>query len=210
MINVLLADDHHIVRAGLRRLLEDESDIRVIAEASNGHEAVTLSSEMEPDVAVIDYAMPELDGLDATRKMQSSAPNTKIVILTMYDAEEYAVRLLRAGAVGFVRKTDAAQDLPAAIRKVASGGMYISSAILAKVGPRLLRGGETDPLASLSNRELQVLRGFGRGMSSREIAEELKISMSSVQTYRRRVMTKLGLRNNAEMARFALHRELSH
>jgi len=209
MIRVLLADDHHIVRAGLRKLLEAEGDMEVIGEARNGKEAVSLCGGMKPDVAVLDYAMPEMDGLDATREIAEVSPDTSVVILTMYDAEEYAVRLLRAGAAGFVRKTDAAEDLPAAIRRVASGNKYISGAMVAKLGPRLSEGADIDSLTTLSNRELQVLTGFGHGKSSREIAEQLQISMSSLQTYRRRIMTKLNLRNNAEMARFAVQRGLT-
>lgn len=205
MIKVLLADDHIIVRQGLRRLLEDRADMRIVGEAGDGHEALRLIRQLQPDVVVMDLSMPGLDGIETTKQVMSEGLKTHIVILTMHATEEYAARLLQAGARGFVGKEAFGEELTEAIRKVAVGECYIPAALSQSLPKRYARSpGDTSPLQTLSDRELQVLKHLAEGKTSREIAEELHLSVKTVETYRARLSTKLDLKTTAELVRFAL------
>jgi DNA-binding NarL/FixJ family response regulator len=210
MIRLIVVDDHTIVRSGICRLLEAEPDIEVVAQAGSGHEAVRLCREEKPDVLVLDYGLPDLDGLETTRRIVQMSGAPKILILTMHASEEYATRLIRAGAAGFIVKTAPTTQLLKAVRKVAAHQLYISEPIMEKMVGRIAQPAEESPESVLSNRELQVLIRLAQGMSTKEIAEALHLSPSTVDTYRRRILEKLDLRNNADMTRFAIRRNLIH
>lgn len=206
MIHVLLADDHAIVRAGLRRLIEESGDIQVITEAENGEEALSAARKSPPDVAVIDISMPGMDGLEVVSQLRASLPTLPILILTMHEEEQYVGRALSAGAMGYVTKRSAPEELVNAIRKLYRGGRFLSDTAAEALAARAARG--KSPLDALSNREMQVLRCLALGKTNREIAETYHISVKTVDTYRGRLLAKLGLRNNAELSRFAIQHRL--
>lgn len=207
MIRVLVADDHAIVREGVRRILEENPGIQVIGEAGDGHEAVKKTKELVPDVIILDYAMPGLDGLDASQQILNHNSKAKIIVLTMYSSEEYAVRLLQLGVKGFVLKASSPEDLAKAVKKVASGCIFISQSIIESVTVRIVQTSENQ-VARLSDRELQVLTKLALGHSTKETAGLLNLSVSTIETYRSRVLEKLTLRNNADITRFALRHRL--
>ncbi|MBW1722082.1 MAG: response regulator transcription factor [Deltaproteobacteria bacterium] len=205
MIKVMLAEDHHIVRAGLRRLVEDSGDIEVVAEAADGHEAIQKARDFLPDVAVIDISLPGLDGLEVISRLRSSFPEMPVLVLTMHEEEQYVVRATSVGAAGYVTKRSAPEELVEAIRKVHAGGRFLSEPAAEALAERVARGKENpSPLDLLSNREIQVLRCLALGKTNREIAEIYGISVKTVDTYRSRLLGKLKLRNNAELSRFAI------
>lgn len=205
MIKVLLADDHKIVRDGLRRIVEDAGDMVVIAEAADGREAIQQVKKRLPDVAVIDISMPGMDGLEVISQLHYYYPDLPILILTMHEEEQYVVRAIGAGATGYVTKRSAPEELVNAIRKVYNGGRFLSDSAAEALALRLGSGARgMSPLDSLSNREIQVLRRLALGQTNREIAEVYNISIKTVDTYRSRLLKKLNLRNNAELARFAI------
>jgi len=209
LIRVLLADDHSIVRAGLRRIVEDSGDMEVIAEASDGREAIRLVHDKLPDVAVIDISMPGLDGLEVVSQLQRHYPELPILILTMHEEGQYVVRAIQAGARGYITKQSAPEQLVKAIRKVFSGSRYLTDEAAEALALQVARGsGEQSPLDSLSMRELQVLRRLAMGHTNREIASAYGISIKTVDTYRSRLLKKLNLRNNAEISRFAIQNKL--
>jgi DNA-binding NarL/FixJ family response regulator len=209
MITVLLADDHGIVREGLRRVLEDSSEIKVIAEASDGETAFDLAMEKQPDVAVIDISMPGMDGLEVVARMNTYCPKIPVLILTMHEEEQYVIRAMEAGAMGYVTKQSAPEQLVAAVKKIHSGGRYLTEKASEALALRYIRGNKTrDSIESLSMRELQVLRKLACGSTNREIAITYNISVKTVDTYRARLLKKLNLRNNAELSRYAIQNRL--
>jgi DNA-binding NarL/FixJ family response regulator len=209
MIRVLLADDHSIVRAGLRRIVEESGDMEVVAEASDGREALRQVERNKPDVAVIDISMPGLDGLEVVNQLGSRYPELPVLILTMHEEAQYVVRAIEAGAMGYMTKQSAPEQLVIAIRKVIQGSRYLTDEAAEALALRVARGrkGQT-PLDSLSMRELQVLRRLALGNTNREIASAYGISIKTVDTYRARLLKKLNLRNNAELSRFAIQNHL--
>lgn len=209
MIKVLLADDHSLVRAGLRRLIEECEDMEVVAEAIDGREAIKKAQENLPDVAVIDISMPGMDGLEAISQLLNYFPKLPILVLTMYEEEQFVVRAIEAGAMGYITKKSAPEKLVKAIRKVQTGQRYLDAGAAELLALRIARGanGKT-ALDSLSTRELQVLRRLAQGRTNREIAEAYCISVKTVDTYRYRLLKKLNLRNNAELSRFAIQNRL--
>ena len=208
MIRVLVVDDHTLVRDSLCRLLDAEDDMEVAGRTGSGHEAVSLAQRHEPDVVVLDYSLPDLDGLEVTRQIVALKGPARILILTMHANEEYATRLIQAGAAGFIVKAASTDELLEAIRKVAGKGVYVTPAIMEKMVTRIGQVRDEAPEAALSNRELQVLLRLARGATTREVSEELHLSMSTVETYRGRILEKLNLRNNSDMTRFAIRRGL--
>jgi len=209
MIRVLLADDHAIVRAGLARIVEESGDIEVVAEASDGREALRLVLESPVDVAVIDISMPGLDGLEVAAQLLATYPDLPIIILTMHEEEQYVVRAVEVGVMGYVTKRSAPEQLVAAIRKVYGGARYLTEEAVEMLALRLAKGvSGKSPLDSLSTRELQVLRQLASGQTNREIASAYNISIKTVDTYRFRLLKKLNLRNNAELSRFAIQNHL--
>ncbi|MFP4072196.1 MAG: response regulator [Desulfovibrionales bacterium] len=209
MIRILLADDHSIVRAGLRTIIEESGEMAVQAEAANGYEALERVKQERPDVAVIDISMPGIDGLEVISRLHSSHPDLPILVLTMHEEEQYVVRSITAGAMGYITKRSAPEQLVAAIRKVHSGGRFLSDEVAELLALRVARSGNSaTPLDMLSNRELQVLKALAMGRTNKEVAENYNISVKTVDTYRFRLLKKLGLRNNAELSRFAIQHGL--
>jgi DNA-binding NarL/FixJ family response regulator len=209
MIKVLLADDHSIVREGLRRIVEESGDMEVVAEASDGKEAIRQIRKRRPDVAVIDISMPETDGLEVLQQLQPEYSKLPILILTMHEEQQYVVRAIEAGARGYITKKSAPEQLVEAIRKVYTGSLYISEEAAEALALRVAKGTSgQSPLDLLSTRELQVLRRLAMGHTNREIAENYNISIKTVDTYRLRLLKKLSLRNNAELSRFAIQNRL--
>ncbi len=209
MIKVFIADDHSIVRAGLRRIVEESGDMEVIAEASDGKGALQQIQKEQPDVAVIDISMPGLDGLEVTAQLHAGYPKLPVIILTMHEEEQYVIRAIEAGAMGYITKRSAPEQLVNAIRKVHAGSRYLSAEATDLLALRVARGSQgQSPLDSLSTRELQVLRRLAMGHTNREIASAYGISIKTVDTYRFRLLKKLSLRNNAELSRFAIQNRL--
>jgi two-component system, NarL family, invasion response regulator UvrY len=208
MIRVLVIDDHTLVRAGLCRLLESEENIEVVAQGGTGQEAIELCKSHRPDLVLLDYGLPDIDGLEVTERLTALALGARVLVLTMHANEEYALRVMRAGAAGFIIKGASTDELLAAVRKVMAGGSYVSPSIQERLVDRLQQADEQRPEASLSNREMQVLLLLARGASTREVAAQLLLSLSTVETYRSRLLEKLNLRNNSDMTRFAIRRGL--
>lgn len=209
MIRVLLADDHAIVRAGLCRLVDESGDMEVVAEAPDGREAIRLTRELKPDVAVIDLSMPQIDGLEVITRLRPEFPHMPIIVLTMHAENQYVVRAIEAGARGYITKQSAPEQLVRAIRKVHAGHRYLTDDASEALALRVARGKQDrTPLESLSTRELQVLRRLALGHTNREIASAYNISIKTVDTYRFRLLKKLNLRNNAELSRFAMQNGL--
>jgi two-component system, NarL family, invasion response regulator UvrY len=208
MIKVIVVDDHTLVRDSLCRLLENEDDIQVISQTGLGREAVELSKKLKPDVVVLDYGLPDIDGLEVTKQIMDLDIGIRVLILTMYSNEEYAIRLLQSGASGFVVKAASSDELLKGIRRVAEKGVYISQQILDKVVERMNIHNEKAPESLLSNREMQVLIKLACGASTREAAEAMNLSQSTIETYRSNILEKLNLRNNSDLTRFAIRRGL--
>lgn len=206
-IRVLLVDDHTVLRAGLRALLEVEDDIVVVGEASTGEEGVEAVTRLKPDVVVMDLTMPGAGGLQALKDIQTLGFGTRVLILTMHSEDEYLLAVLEAGGSGYVRKTSADHELTAAIRTVAKDEVYLypSAAKLLLKGFKVKQEErESDPLGKLSERERSVLGMTAAGFSSAEIGEKLFISPKTVDTYRARLMEKLGLTHRSELVRTAV------
>ncbi len=209
MIKVLLADDHSIVRAGLRRLVEESEDIAVVAEAADGRETIHKVHKTCPDVVIVDISMPDMDGLEVIGQLRSFYPQLPIIVLTMYEEEQYVVHAIEAGAMGYLTKRSAPEQLVKAIRKVYAGCRYLTDETSELLALRVARGSAGKSLLDLlSMRELQVLRRLALGHTNREIAESYHISIKTVDTYRSRLLKKLDLRNNAEISRFAIQNRI--
>jgi DNA-binding NarL/FixJ family response regulator len=201
-IRVLVADDQSMVRAGFRMLLSGQEDIEVVAEASNGLEAIEKAARFDPDVVLMDIRMPELDGLEATRRILAADGTTRILVLTTFDLDEYVYEALRAGASGFVLKDDPPEQLLAAIRTVAAGDALLSPTVTKRVIEQFARMPRPTPpkeLEELSARERDVLRLVARGLSNAEIAQELYISETTVKTHVTHLLQKLNLRDRVQV-----------
>lgn len=208
-IRVLLADDHVLVRQGIRQFLEDEDDIEVIAEADDGVEAARLAQEQQPDVAILDIRMPEMTGVEATRRIKAQSPDVRVLVLTAYDDDPYVFALLHAGADGYVLKTAPADELLRAVRTVHAGSPALSPEIAGKVIQQVTGGkpvGAADQVESLTERELDVLRLAARGMTNREIGHDLGISHRTVQGHLASVYEKLDVSSRTEAVTEALRR----
>ncbi len=209
MIKVLLADDHNLVREGLRRIVEESEGMEVVAEADDGRRAIQLVAEHQPDVALIDISMPGLDGLEVTRTLHQTNPELPIIVLTMHEEEQYVIRAIEAGAMGYITKRSATEQLVKAINQVYVGTRYLTAKATELLALRVARGQMGQSLLeTLSTREMQVLRRLAMGNTNREIADEYCISIKTVDTYRLRLLKKLKLRNNADLSRFAVHNKL--
>ena len=205
-IRVLLADDHALVRAGIRSLLEKLPDIEVVAEASDGREAIRLVEKHEPHVLLTDIAMPGLNGLEVTRHLANTFPKVRVLILSMYADEEHLYLALRAGAAGYLLKGSAREELELAIRAVARGDTYLSPPV-AKITIREYSGrvnAESCPLRKLSPRQEQVLQLIAEGKTTKQVALELNISVKTVETHRMQLMDRLGIHDIAGLLRFAI------
>lgn len=204
MLRILVADDHPIVRAGLKQIITETADMTVADEASNGQEVLSKVSQNEYDVVLLDISMPGMHGIDALRELRARKPQLPVLILTMHPEEQYGVRVLKAGAAGYLVKESSPDELVWAIRRVAQGRKYVSPSL----GERLASYLEIDACASphekLSDREYQVMRMIASGKTVTQIAGEISLSSKTVSTYRRRILEKTGMRSNAEMTRYAI------
>ena len=208
MIRVLLADDHAIVRAGLKEILADTGDIEVTGEAANGQEVLARVFTQDFDVAVLDMSMPGRNGIELIKLVKAEKPKLRILVLSMHSEEQYAVRALKAGASGYITKDSAADQLVAAIRRIAAGGAYVTpetaERLALSVAPRAVVAAHT----LLSDREFQVFRMIARGVSVSQIARELSLSVKTISTHKTRILEKTGLANQAELVRYALEHQL--
>jgi DNA-binding NarL/FixJ family response regulator len=210
LIRVLLADDHTIVRQGVRLCLEAMGDLEVVAEAEDGQAAVQLATQLRPDVAVVDLTMPRLNGVEAIRLIKRDAPDTEVVVLSVHDSEAYVVQALRAGAAGYVLKRNAATELAAAIRAAHEGQAYLHPAIARRVIDDYLSrihssdDGPSEPHERLTPREREVLQLAAEGHSTRAIAGLLCLSTKTVEHHRASLMTKLGLHGQTELVKYAI------
>lgn len=206
-VRILLADDHGLVRAGLRRILEAEPDLVVVAEASDGAEAVELARTESPDLAVLDVSMPRMTGLQAAREIAHRAPGVRTLMLSMHDNEQYFFSALQAGACGYVLKSAADEDLVAACRAASRGDSFLYAGVeraLVRDFLERMRRGERIPKAVLTAREDEVVKLIAEGWSSKEIAAALVISVKTVERHRANVLTKLGMRDRTELTRYAV------
>ncbi len=203
---VLLADDHALIRQGLKALLESQG-FQVVGEASDGQATLRSAEKTHPDVAILDISMPVLNGMDAARELKKSSPKTKIILLTQHDEDQYVTEALRAGAKGYVLKSQAAEDLVQAIREVCRGSVYLSPSISRSVVDAYISKTyvSTDPL---SGRERQVLQLVGEGKSTKDIAIQLGISVKTAESHRARLMKKLDIHETASLVRYAIRRGL--
>lgn len=210
IVRVLLAEDHTIVRKGLRSLLDGETGIEVIGEAGDGREAIEKVRQLRPDVVLMDITMPGLNGLEATRQIKKRFPEVKVVILTVHTTEEYILQILRAGASGYVVKQAAPTELLSAIQAAYRGDSFLSPSISAKVIEEYIRQAEAmaerNSYNRLTDREREVLQLIAEGHSNREIAELLHISVKTVETHRTHLMDKLDLHNTAELTQYAIRK----
>jgi two-component system response regulator NreC len=203
VIRILLADDHVLVRQGFKLILSGQSDMQIAGEAANGREAVELGEKLQPDVVIMDVTMPELNGIEATRRLIALAPRARVLALSMHKDAVYVREILRAGARGYLLKDSADADLIAAVRAVAKGEGYLSPAISDAVLTDYRRH-VTDPLDLLTTREREVLQMIAEGKTNKEIATTLNLSVYTVEAHRGRVMEKLNLHSAGELVRFAL------
>jgi DNA-binding NarL/FixJ family response regulator len=205
-LRILLADDHTLVRQGLRKVLEERPEWQVV-EAGNGREAVTLAEQLKPDIAIVDVAMPLLNGVEATRQIAARSPATRVLVLSMYADEAYVTQMLNAGAAGYLLKDSAGVDLLEAVAAVASGKSFFSPAIAQLLEDKDFDGGAVvDRYELLSNREREIFQLVAEGRTNKEIAALLTISSSTVETHRARIMEKLDLHSAAEIVLFAVRR----
>ncbi len=207
-IRVLIADDHAVLRAGLRMLLDAEPDIEVVGEARDGLEVLARVRDLAPDILLLDLAMPRMGGLEVLERIREASPRTRVLILTMHEEEEYLQKALRAGSAGYVLKRAAAEELLSAIRAVYHGGVYLhpehARQLVEDMVDRAARQREQEAGPPLSPREQEVLRLIALGYTNQQAAEALYLSVKTVETYRARLMAKLGLRTRAELVRYAL------
>lgn len=210
MLKILLADDHRIFREGLKRILEERPGLVVAGEADNGPQALDEAQKGKYDLMLLDISLPGMDGLEVLKQLKTRNPRLPVLILSMYPEEQYALRGLKAGASGYLTKESASEELVKAIEKVRKGGKYITASIAEKLATEFAAGsGKGEVLHEvLSDREFQVMCMIGAGKRVTEIAIELSLSIKTVWTYRSRILEKTGLKNNAEIIRYALQRNL--
>jgi DNA-binding NarL/FixJ family response regulator len=208
MIKVAIVDDHPLLREGVKKILESEPDIEVIAEAESVSGLVSLTENTDLDLLILDISLPGRSGLDALTEIRKERPKLPVLVLSMHPEDRYALRALKAGASGYVTKASAAEELLAAARKVISGGRYVSRAIAEMLADDLARPFEKLPHENLSNREIQILGLIASGKALKDIATEISLSVNTVNTYRARILDKMGMRSNADLIRYAIEHKL--
>jgi len=204
LIRVLIVDDHALVRMGIRRLLEDLSDIDVVAEAENGEMALVMVKLHQPDVVLLDMKMPGIDGWEVTRRLKKTNPQVKVIAVTALSTEPLPSRVLQLGAMGYLTKESGVEEMAAAIRKVVKGEKYLSAEIAQKMAISSLEASQESPFDLLSEREMQVMLMITRGMGVQEIAERLFLSSKTINGYRYRIFEKLGIKNDVELTFMAM------
>ena len=213
-ISILLADDHKIIREGLRALIRQQKNMAVVAEAEDGREAVNLAREHGPDVVIMDVAMPGLNGMEATRQILSDVPDTRIIALSMHSDQRFVAEMLKAGARGYLLKDSAFEEMVMAVKEVMAGKTYLSPTVAGMVVDDYVRrisvpAGTDTSIPRLPPREREVLQMIAEGKSTKEVAAELTISVKTVETFRRQIMNKLDIHNIAELTKFALREGLT-
>jgi len=205
---ILIADGHDVIRRGMRTLIESQANMEIVAEATTGLEALLAARESSPDIAIIDHSLPELNGLDLTQSLRREVPRIEILIYTMNDSEELVMAMLRAGARGFVLKSDSGKQLLAAIDALSMHQPYFSSAISETLLDQFLRSKPSSPTFGLTHREREVVQLIAEGKINKEIGEALNISVKTVETHRAAAMHKLKLRTTAELVRYAVRNNI--
>jgi DNA-binding NarL/FixJ family response regulator len=208
MINVLIADDHALIREGLKKILSDEPDMTLVGEAINVAGLLKQLERLVVNIVLLDITMPGESGLDAVKELRQKYPHIPVLILSFHPEHRFAVRALKAGAAGYITKQSATEELVQAIRKIVGGGKYVSSALAEELAAELDVQTNKLPHETLSDREFQVMRLIAGGKKSSEIAEELAVTMSTVNTYRMRILEKMKMQSNVELARYALEHKL--
>ncbi len=208
MIRVAIADDHTIVREGLKQLLSASSDLEVVGEARDGHEALKIVRENDVDVLLVDLSMPGRSGMELIKLAKAEKPRLRVLVLSMHAEQQYAVRAIRAGASGYLTKDSATTQLVSAIRKVAGGGAFISAEVAEELARSAMPHGEGPPHSSLSDREYQVFQLLVSGKSVSDIGAQLNLSVKTVSTHKARLMEKLGLANQTELVHYAIKHKL--
>lgn len=208
MIRVLVADDHPIVRMGVRRLIEEDDALELVGEVGDSEEAFRRALDKDVDVLLLDLEMPGRGGLDTLREVKRHRPDARILVLSQHPEDPYAIRTLRAGALGYLNKASIPDCLAAAIRTVARGERYLSASVAQQLAVHVAEPDSERPHERLSDREFQVLVMIGRGRTVSEIAEELSLSVKTVSTYRSRILDKTGMRNTAQLIRYAIEQGL--
>jgi len=209
VIRVVIADDHRILREGLKQLLQSAPDLTVVGEAGDGHEVLAQVRGTDFDVLLLDMSMPGKSGMELIRQVKAERPKLRVLVLSMHEEHQYAVRSIRAGASGYLTKESAALELVAAIRKVAGGGAYISAEVAEQLALASMPRAEGPPHTLLSDREYQVFRRLVAGAAVTQIAGDLNLSVKTVSTHKARLMEKLGVGNQAELIHYALKHRLS-
>ncbi|MCL4489323.1 MAG: response regulator transcription factor [Chloroflexi bacterium] len=208
----MLVDDHQIVRAGLRMLLQAQSDMEIVGEVEEGRAAVAQARALQPDVVLMDISLPDIDGFEATRQIKRALPNVSVLALTMHESDEYFFKMLQAGASGYVPKKAAPIDLVSAIRTVHAGGMFlypsVAKALVHDYLGRVAQGDERDSYDGLTEREQEVLKLVADGLSNQEIADRLTISVKTVERHRANIMGKLNLHSRTELVKYAIRKGL--
>jgi len=208
MIRVLVVDDHPVVRRGLRQILAEEPDMEVSFEATNAAELMVQVQERRWDVVVLDITLPDRSGLEVLKDIKAMYPELPVLILSMHPEDQYATRVLKAGAAGYINKQSAGEDLVRAIRKAAGGGRYVSPSLAEKLALEIGTDREKPPHERLSDREFQVMRLIASGKRLQEIAEKLSLSVKTISTYRGRVLGKMGMSSNAELTVYCMENDL--
>ena len=208
MIRIVIADDHTIVREGLKQLLSAAADLRVIGEAQNGHDVLKQVRENDFEVLLLDMSMPGKSGIELIKQVRAEKPKLRILVLSMHEEEQYAVRALKAGAAGYMTKESAGAQLLAAIRKVAGGGAFISPAVAEQFALGAMPQTEGPPHTALSDREFQVFQMLVQGVSVSAIADRLNLSVKTVSTHKANIMQKMNMTNQSELIRYALNHRL--
>lgn len=208
MIKIFVADDHSLIREGIKNIISREYDMSVVGETADPLKIIELTQQIKPDLLILDLSMPGKSGLDVLKEIKSVSPETKVLIMTMLPEDQFAKRTLKAGASGYLTKDSAPDELVSAIRKIINGKKYISPSLAEKLADDLDETSPKEPHELLSDREFQVLKMIAAGKSQTEIADELSIGISTVNTYRARILEKLNLHTNAELIHFAYNNKL--
>ncbi len=207
-VRVLIADDHPVVRQGLKLMLSSDPELSVVGEARDGDEAFEMAHQLDWDVAVLDYSMPGRGGVELLTDVKHDYPDRPVLILSIYPEDPHGLRALKAGAAGYITKESAGEELTSAVKKVATGGRYVSSSLAEKLASRLTPEQERPPHERLSDREYRVMWLLASGKTLHQIAEEMRLSPSTVSTYRGRILKKLGLNTNVDLVHYAMKHRL--